>query len=294
MAEGFFVRGIKWTLGLAAMSAVPAPAAAEPVILAPSTPWTLDYATDHCRLARTFGEGEQKVALLIDRAGPMPVYRFTVAGAPMRSRDRASWPLRLRPDGDPMEQGAFKGELGDFGDAVIFSAVPWPEAVKTPDFDPDFVEIGGLRGDDVRLATGSFEAPLAEMEKCIDSLVRDWGLDPDEQRSLSQNPVPLGDIAEWIRSSDYPRMASFLGRQGSLAVRMSVLPDGTPSDCAVQLRTTPADFDAAACDALMKRAQFTPGLDAAGNPVAALWEARVAFVMDRGTRMRSKRGVGEN
>ena len=47
---------------LAAIATVtsPAAAAADPVVLKPSSPWNVDFAETKCRLARLFGEGDDR------------------------------------------------------------------------------------------------------------------------------------------------------------------------------------------------------------------------------------------
>ena len=41
-------------------------AASEPVRIAPSSPWVVDYAEDSCRLIRTFGEGKTETKLILE------------------------------------------------------------------------------------------------------------------------------------------------------------------------------------------------------------------------------------
>ena len=55
----------------------------EPQVLQPSSKWNLDYAERNCRLLRTFGEGDDKVVLIMDQIRPGDTFSMTVAESPM-------------------------------------------------------------------------------------------------------------------------------------------------------------------------------------------------------------------
>ena len=51
------------------------------LVLQPSGGWQLKYADDSCRLARLFGEGENKTLLVLERYEPGDEFMLVVAGA---------------------------------------------------------------------------------------------------------------------------------------------------------------------------------------------------------------------
>ena len=69
----------------AAVSVVAAPHSAaqtddEVVVLEPSSPWQLDYGKDRCRIARTFGEGDDTNMFYLEQWEPAAWATWLVAG----------------------------------------------------------------------------------------------------------------------------------------------------------------------------------------------------------------------
>ncbi len=99
-------------------------ATAEQIVLKPSGNWVLDYASDKCRLARTFGEGEQRVVLLLDQHEPSASFAWTVAGPPVdRIRSRRRLDVQFGPSmpARTVDLSMFSafGDLPNYGSAFI-------------------------------------------------------------------------------------------------------------------------------------------------------------------------------
>jgi hypothetical protein len=69
------------------------------------------------------------------------------------------------------------------------------------------------------------------------------------------------------------------GQPAIVEFRLSVSADGVPTSCHIQLTTRPKEFDAAVCDSLMRRARFTPALDAEGKPLISYYLNTVKFAL---------------
>ncbi len=52
----------------------------EPLKIAPSAPWRLDYAANSCTLMREFGVGDDKITLLFDRIKPGDEFQLSIFG----------------------------------------------------------------------------------------------------------------------------------------------------------------------------------------------------------------------
>ena len=61
-------------------------AATHPLRLQPLTPWDVDYATDSCRLIRTFAEGRSEIKLVFESTAPGEMDMLTV-GKPLQTFD---------------------------------------------------------------------------------------------------------------------------------------------------------------------------------------------------------------
>lgn len=70
--------------------------AAEPFVLKSGGPWNVDFAAESCRLARVFGEGENKHYLAFTQYWPGEATGLTIAGpAFKRFRSLAGTDLRF-------------------------------------------------------------------------------------------------------------------------------------------------------------------------------------------------------
>jgi len=109
---------------LAAVAVVPSPAsAAEPVHLAPSSPWAVDYAANSCRLVRHFAQGGDATILALESQAPgaldmmivskravtmdeqawarfVPTQTKLIEGIAGRATDKSLVPVLLFPDVD--------------------------------------------------------------------------------------------------------------------------------------------------------------------------------------------------
>jgi outer membrane biosynthesis protein TonB len=120
-------------------------------------------------------------------------------------------------------------------------------------------------------------APLAALDTCIDNLLTSWGIDVEKHKTLSQQTKPLKSPAKWVVSSDYPVGMLSAGQPALVNFRLSIGPDGAPTGCYIQATTRPKEFDNAVCKSVMKRARFSPALDAQGQPLASYYQNSVYF-----------------
>lgn len=69
-------------------------------------------------------------------------------------------------------------------------------------------------------------------------------------------------------TTDYPRGAKRAGIEGSVAVRFTVEPDGSVSDCEILRSSANDELDATTCRLIERRFRYEPARDANGRPVA--------------------------
>lgn len=123
----------------AALASIPvvAGAANDPVVLTPSSQWNVDFAPNKCRLARTFGEGDNRHILFFEQYYPDEQAGLTVAGPALsRFRSRARTTLRFYEGHDGHRTEPFAGEMDIYGNAVIYANVDLAEEAGEDD-DPD-------------------------------------------------------------------------------------------------------------------------------------------------------------
>lgn len=299
------MRIILTTFGLAVL-VTPSMAAAKEVVLAPSSQWHADYADKSCRLARTFGKGDDLTYLMFNRYGPSRTFQMTVAGRPIRRLFTTGGSVDLDvkfqfgPGEEVQETQVMEGTLGKMPALIFGSQITVDKQeddtkdykfddprldVEKPPIDPSrLAAINTLSirrgwGKPVEINIGRLDKALAVMENCTDNLVKSWGFDPEVQKKLSVRAKPLSDPGRWIRSEDYPRGMIFEGQQAMVQVRLNVDTIGAVSACHIQETTKAKEFDDAVCKNLMKRAAFSPALDEGGKPVASYWARTVRFML---------------
>jgi hypothetical protein len=299
MAKSF----VAWlTLIAFAMPALAAAAAPAPLILKPTSAWQVDYADERCRLGRQFGEGKQTVLLLMDRFAPGEYFRLTIAGQLVKTFvEKGDADIQFGPREEEQQLAFLKGNL-DKEPALIFSgsariAPPSAaellaiknrekrEGVVVEPISEDrqkavrHLRVGKPLRKPVMLETSSMRAPLAALDTCIDNLLISWGVDVEKHKALSRTVTPLKSPDKWIMSSDYPNEMLSAGQPALVSFRLSIGPDGVPTACHIQATTRPKEFDNAVCKSVMRRARFSPALDAQGQPLASYYQNNVYFAL---------------
>jgi Gram-negative bacterial TonB protein C-terminal len=267
-----------------------------PLQLKPVSPWAVDYAEDHCRLARQFGAGDQLTYLFLDRYQPGPSFNLTMAGKSVKTNvDEAEASVTFGPNEVGQMLNFRRGAIGELP-ALIFTgrttiALPskaqleggkdgWDQFVQTRDDRHkavQYLEIGKPLRRTIILETGAMKAPLAALDKCMDNLLTYWGVSVDQHKSLTRWVTPHSDPRYWLTSEDYPSDMLREGQPALVKFRLSVGADGVPTACHIQSTTRPKEFDDAVCKSVIRRARFDPALDADGKPLASYFQSSVYF-----------------
>ena len=272
--------------------------------LQPTSPWNLHYADDSCRLARIFGEGDRQVTLIFEQFEPGDEFRLSFAGKPVKLRTEGlpvDGELRFGPNEADAEISAVPGTMGD--EAAIFvsgeqriaplseqqnenlSEEAWREGrhVEVPPIGTEreaaatWLQLSEIVRDDLVLETGAMDKPLAALRQCSWDTVRAWGLDVEQQKTLSRKLYPKSASASWIGADDYPRDMIRSGFQAIVNYRLMVDETGMPTSCDIQTETEPTEFGDLVCNSIKKRARFEPALDAQGKPIRSFWRQTVQF-----------------
>jgi len=297
MAKSLVASLIIFALTISSPAKAAAPA---PLVLKPTSAWQVNYAEERYRLGRQFGDGKQSVILFMDRFSPSEYFRLTIAGKLIRtSVQKGDADIQFGPSEQEQQIAFLAGNLGK-EPALIFSSsarVAPPSAsellaikdrqkaewiVIQPISEDRQKAIRHLRiGKPLRkplmLETGSMRGPLAALDTCIDNLLTSWGVDVEKHKTLSQRAEPLQSPGKWIVSSDYPTDMLAAGQPALVNFRLSVGPDGVPTACHIQATTRPKEFDDAVCKSVMRRARFSPALDAQGQPLVTYYQNNVYF-----------------
>lgn len=272
--------------------------------LQPSTRWVLEYADESCRLARNFGEGKDRVTLMFDQFQPGDAFKIRLAGKPLSVNRTAlvdDARLRFGPNeaefeitaqtatttrGEPVllvngthrlappteeEKAAAKQAVREGRRYEPAPLGPAREAAAT------WLQLRKVSRRDLVLETGAMDKPLAALRECSWDTVRSWGLNVEQQKTLSRKPRSKAGPSTWFNVNDYPTSMIRDGYEGVVNFRLLIDAAGKPASCRIQVSTHPKAFDDAVCSAVMRRAEFEPALDAQGRPVPSYWVATVQF-----------------
>ncbi|MEL6528879.1 MAG: energy transducer TonB [Pseudomonadota bacterium] len=265
-----------------------------PTVLEPSTSWNVDFAPTKCRLSRLFGSGDDQHLLFIEQSRPSDTFGLTVAGAEFeRFRGRYRTHLQFFGEQTPHRTEPFKGNVGEFGEAMIYSSISLKSGDEAgapdetglaalPQLDPafanqvEFVELKqGKRS--VRLETGPLGEAFKVLNQCTQDMIREWGLDVEKHLTATKLPTWTNQSAVVRRiQATYPRQALRQGEQGIMRLRVTVDETGKVSDCVINNATIQDDLESPACRE-MRKAKFEPALDADRQPFKSYYANTITY-----------------
>lgn len=271
--------------------------------LQPTGKWVVEYAAETCRLAREFGEGNQRVTLFFEQFVPGDIFHLMFVG---RSFDSggvgpAKAAIRFGPnepvDPDNSVSVATVGSapailLGGFQRLAPTTQAEQEAAKEASENDRHYnfapigsareqaatwLELGKVLPFDLVLETGPMDRPLEALRQCSWDTVKSWGLSIDEQKGRTRYATPTASPQTWLKTSDYPAAMLNQGYEGIVNFRLIVDANGMPVSYRVQSSTRPQEFDDIVCRQVMKYARFKPALDAQGKPIKSYFRQSVRF-----------------
>lgn len=275
-----------------------APAAAEPLVLKPGSPWNVDFAADSCRLVRLFGEGENRHFLAFQQYSPGEGFGLTIAGPGFKKfRSLGKTMLSFHDAQAPRETTPFTGTIGEFGPGLVYATIGIEEKPQQDDADPAQTLLPGVPMLDleqgkqvqfitlrqgkheVRLETGSLDKAFAVINQCTLDLLRDWGLDPERHVTAQTRPRWTNqDVIARRIQREYPAEALRVGEQGIMRMRVIVSAEGMVESCTILKATQTEELESPACK-MMKNARFDPARDAAGAAFRSYYVTSLTYKM---------------
>lgn len=264
-----------------------------------SGPWAMDYGEDYCRLAGTFSDGEDEVALAMERIQPGPTLRLVLIGNGIKLFRRATEVgYRFLPSGADRSAVTLRSDTADgqqylnLGPTTL-ADIPAPAPGSPPAPPPPYTRDGekavakGITGllldggvtKPVRIDTGSLDAAIGALQTCTDELVAYWGLDAEAHKTLSRPVFPAEKTSGWVAADTIPfsDFAKLSGGQNE--VRLMVDKTGKPTSCHIHWPALSQSVNDKICKSLMEKASFTPALDQSGEAIDSYWTTSVFFLL---------------
>jgi len=283
----------------------------EPIVIAPTAPWEVNFAPNRCQAARTFGEGSDRTILFLEQITPSTSPRWVMAGTVAEDL-KSGGPLSSQC-GPGLEAGEMDGKkharLGSFGRAYRASSIREPgfdskrgskkddenapEAEKPGDpiglglldveegRSIEWVEFRRGKRPARRLETGTLGQLFELLNTCMTDLVGTWGVDTEahERRAKAPKPLNMGEIAGRIQQH-YPSKAERWGKQADLSLRVLIDKTGAVTDCRIVNVSLAEDFNDRACKEFMIVGKFEPAIDIDGAPMDSFFATTIAYRMN--------------
>ena len=260
--------------------------------LSPVDDWQLAEGDENCRLARAFGEGEERTTLQIQSYGPQTPYQVLVRGALFPIRDNRAMLLDVRL-GDGEEQEVM-GVLGMSGDRPLLRFALAPprgihifarfysyqptSAMLAARLEPsaDVLTINMVDMEPITFRLGPMAVHYAVLDECAEGLAAKRG---DAPGHLAAQPPQLIEGQELAWRIKYPQNLLLNRISGLVYLRTVVGEDGRMRDCTVQAPNWGSRFERDTCRTLERWGRFEPARDHRGVPVAAPFATAVFFII---------------
>ena len=283
--------------------------------LKPNAEWKLSAMDDRCRMSRTFGSGEDRTTLWIDKGGPGPAVNLTFIGAPLRSpfgpylevgflpgkmiernyivstssKGRpvialfGVEPVPLRPPPDPvsLEDSIAEEETVDLSEGALslpIDAVTHAQQLA----EIDTLHLSRALREPLSLGLEDFAPTMAELMRCTEELTERLANNTRQSKDADTGVAPK-EQAQWARKiqANYPYQLLREGQEATVGVRLTVNAKGRASFCEVTAFSGPASFNDTACLQLLRHARFAPATNAAGEAVPAFFTTRIIYAIKR-------------
>ena len=180
-------------LTFASLSASPALADDGVLQAQPASQWHVALEDGLCHLVRTFTVGGAEIQFILRRRAPYHPFELNVVSDDIPHRKRSpvtQYDIAAEPIQHEVSYHLKDGEWEGFsvnlrGD--YFASPVEQSLVITDAFASDFA-----------LPMANLGSALTVMDQCLDEVVRSWGLDPAQHRSLTKMAEPDGDVSELI------------------------------------------------------------------------------------------------
>lgn len=278
--------------GLLVVTALTSPAHAngDVIDMAPTSKWVLDYDATSCKLVRSFGAGDRSIIAQFNGYSTANSFELRLLGEPLRMSRSRDVGLAFGNEAPARKVMADAGRIGKDALPLLFmgrqSLLP-PSTSSGKGVDSEIspeqeAQIDSLTvtlptGKAYRLKTGPMAEPMAAMQTCLDDLLRGWGLEPSELKSVVTSAQPIGSPARWFNYTDYPSEMLRNEVISNVAFVLVIGKLGEIENCYLQSVTSDPVFGEMVCAKLRQRAKFTPALNDAGQAVRSLYRNQVAW-----------------
>ncbi len=100
---------------------------------------------------------------------------------------------------------------------------------------------------------------------------------PPPPQSQAVRATPRGNFQSLMSTEDYPSSSLRNNEEGTVGYRLEVGTDGRVTNCTITQSSGHPALDDTSCKLLQRRARFSIGKDAAGNPTTSVYPGRFTW-----------------
>lgn len=247
--------------------------------LAPTTPWTVEYADNLCVLSRDYVTDKGKITFGV-RPWPMGDSVEIVLLQPASygvgiQNGKATITLMPSIVAIPATYSSYVTTKSK----MRIATVDIPSTALGQLGSSTGIEIAIAGKPPVSLTLGKMKGALGALSMCTDDLLRSWHLDPSEQLRIATPAQPIQSVNDWIGTDDYPPDALLRESQGAVTITWTIDTEGRITNCGVAATSGDPALDSAACATITKRGRYKPAIDKDGKPIAVHSTRRVVWLL---------------
>lgn len=114
------------------------------------------------------------------------------------------------------------------------------------------------RSGSTSLHTGGLAKPLQALEKCTFDSLKDWGIDPAIDSTITTSAHPVADAQTLFSADDYPQAALRSFKQDNLEVWLNIDAQGGIASCRVISDFASPEINDAICGMIRRKERFVP------------------------------------
>jgi TonB family protein len=182
--------------------------------------------------------------------------------------------LAVGTESVPAEGVQYRGKIGG---TTVLRLYGLPDS-----FLPALSRVAELRlqglKEPVAIPVRGSNVAVTGLNKCIDSKLSAWRIDPAAYHALQMPPGLVSD--DWISPNDYPNSAVENAKEGGVVVRVDVDPSGKVTNCTTVASSGYEPLDRITCAKALEKAKFSPAIGPDGQPASASRTMRVTFMIE--------------
>jgi len=123
------------------------------------------------------------------------------------------------------------------------------------------------RSSSISLHTGGLAKPFQALERCTLDSLKDWGIDPAVDSTITTSAHPVMDAQTLFTADDYPQAALRASKQDNLEVWLNIDAQGGIANCRVISDFASPEINDAICGMIRRKERFVPARTKDGRSV---------------------------